>query len=519
MIRFGIAQLRRLSLLAPVILSTTAAAFGQSTQWSPTRPSRPTVTTESNRSSGRASTAGYASGGNSESAIRRAQYTADWQRRPSAATSNSYRSERPAALTAQSHRRAVVASQGSAGSRTVAAQYGIELREGEQLVGQPQMSEGGRAEGNRDVLPVPDGVSSDPMTTTGPRIQGEIVQEGEMLHEGGPYVSGDIFQGEQFQDNGQIGCTDGCASGDCGPGGCGGGCMNCARDEWADPRPCPGCGVFGYHRFGCGRVAACLDNCLGPLIREWSIFAGTQGFKGPIDLGTNGNFGFNEGFNLAGPIIPFPRFGIGYQAGARFTQSDLSGNIFGTNTREQQFLTGGIFHRAYRHRGLQWGVVYDWVSENYYTKNSLAQIRAEISFLTGCGHEIGFLGSQGLKEDTNDLVPNFILRPTDQYNLFYRHTTERGAQGRIFGGVTGQSLGIFGADFRVPMSNRVEFNGGFTYISPDNGQNGGGQQDESWGLGMNIAWFFGRRKDGVHNTPYRPLFNVADNGSLMLDRM
>jgi hypothetical protein len=537
MIRFGIPSLRRFSLVASVVVTTAASAFGQSTQWSPTRPSRQTVLTESNRSAGfsgnggGASNAGYFSSGNSESAIRRAQFTGDWQSRSSAGSSSSTRAP---AYTAQSNRRTTTATYGSrsaggvrntGGTRMVAAQYGIELKDGEQLVGQPEYTEGGRpAAGNADVLPVPDGVSSDPMNTTSPRMQGEVVRDGEMLHEGGVFSDGGVFHDDGYYQDGQIGCTDGiaggCAGGNCG-GGCAGGncggCVGCDRDDWADPFPCPECGVYGYHRIGCGRVAACIHNCLGPLIREWSVFAGAQGFKGPIDLGMNGNFGFHEGFNAAGPLIPFPRFGLGYQVGGNFTQSDLSGNVFGTNTREQHFMTAGLFHRAYRHRGLQWGVVYDWLTENYYTKATLSQIRAEISWLNGCGHEVGFLMTQGIKEDTIDQLPQFILRPADQYNLFYRYTTQSGGQGRIWGGFTGQSLAIFGADFRVPVSNRIDFNGGFNYIIPNDGQNALGQQDESFGLSMSIVWYFGRRKEGVHNTPFRPLFNVADNNSFMLD--
>jgi hypothetical protein len=523
MIRFGIAQVRRLSLFATIVVATTASAFGQSTQWSPTRQSRPTVLTETTRPTGVASSAGYQSGGSSESAIRRAQYTGDWQRRSSSTSSSpstSFRSERPSVLTAQSNRRPVVASRGGSGTHMVAAQYGIELKDGEQLVGQPQMNEGGRPAGNADVLPVPDGVSSGPMTSTGPQFQGEVVREGEMLHEGGVFHEGGVYSDEGYgEDDGHIGCTDGCAGGNCG-GGCGdGNCGNgpCSGDEWGDPFPCSECGVYGYHKIGCGRVAACLHNCLGPLIREWSLFAGAQGFKGPIDLGVNGNFGFHEGFGTGGPLIPFPRFGLGYQVGTSFTQSGLSGNVFGTNTREQHFFTAGLFHRAYRHRGLQWGVVYDYLAENYYTKNSLAQIRAEISFLNGCGHELGVLITQGIREEPNDVFPNLLLRPTDQYNLFYRYTTQQGGQGRIWGGFTGQSLAIFGADFRVPVSNRIDFIGGFNYIIPNDGQAALGQQDESFGISMSMVWYFGRRKEGVHNTPFRPLFNVADNNSFMLD--
>ena len=53
---------------------------------------------------------------------------------------------------------------------------------------------------------------------------------------------------------------------------------------------------------------------------------------------------------------------------------------------------------------------------------------------------------------------------------------------------------------------------------PDAGQNNGGVQDESWGLGMNIVFYFGRPREGIHITPFRPLFNVADNGTMMLER-
>ena len=429
--------------------------------------------------------------------------------------------------------------------------FNVRLAEGEKLVGQPTFSEGGssgsapsasgrsiiqapapKAPSSRnpaggtirsEMIPVPDaGISG--QAGSGPSIEhGKIYnQDGTEYHgrlsaDGQTFIDGDVeldpnFEG--FESGGDAGCTS-CTSGDCGG--------SCQQDEWGDPGRCPECGLYGHHKIGCGRVARCLQNCVGFLFREASIFGGTQGFKGPMDLGVNGNFGFNEGFNLAGALIPFPKHGLGYQVGARWTQSNLSGNVFGSAAREQVFVTAGVFHRAYRGCGPQWGLAYDWATDNYYTKATYAQVRTEASWLTGRGHEFGFWGVFGTKSDDLNFTifgQNFVqtITPTDMYNFFYRYTTQYGGQGRFWGGVTGQNLTILGADFRVPMSNRTDLMGGFNYIMPPSGQDGGGQTDESWGLSMNIVFFFGRAKEGIHNTPYRPLFQVADNNTVMLDR-
>ena len=77
---------------------------------------------------------------------------------------------------------------------------------------------------------------------------------------------------------------------------------------------------------------------------------------------------------------------MGYQAGLRWTQSDLSGNAFNSSTRKQTFGTFGLFHRAYRGFGLQGGVVYDRLEDDFFTTAKLSQIRTEVSFLFGCKH-------------------------------------------------------------------------------------------------------------------------------------
>lgn len=419
-------------------------------------------------------------------------------------------------------------SSGRATTRRLA--YDVELQPGEQLVGETRVVEGGSSTGGKstgelpplraktETVPVPDGISS---RNSGSKSSSAPIREGEIIYEGhGPFPGhdGDMHLDPGFSfEHGEPGFEDGHVGGSCCDG-----CNSCTggrvRDEWADPSQCPDCGYFGYHRPGCGRVAMCLDNCLGPLVREWSIFAGSQGFKGPLDGGLNGNFGFNEGFNLAGPLIPFPRVGLGYQVGARFAHSDLSGTTpFGLNTasRDQSFVTVGLYHRAYRGCGFQFGVAYDWLTDNYVRKTTYGQVRAETSFLHSSGHEIGFYGAFGTK--TNVGQP---FQQADQYNFFYRYTTEFGGQGRVWGGFTGNDAGIFGTDFRVPMSNRFDFVGGFNYIIPNNGNqaNPPGAVQESWGLSLNIVWYVGRGKRGIHNTPFRPLFNVADNNVMMLEQ-
>jgi hypothetical protein len=65
---------------------------------------------------------------------------------------------------------------------------------------------------------------------------------------------------------------------------------------------------------------------------------------------------------------------------------------------------------------------------------------------------------------------------------------------------------------------------GFTYLpAPDDAQlaiPGGGAIDlgafqESWNVGINLVWYPHRHTFGECRSYYRPLFNVADNGSFL----
>lgn len=470
-----------------VVVDSTA--FGQGTQWTPTRSSsRPERGVVADRVE-----------------------PATWQNSPAPTRNDSGVRTVQGTIPLEARSRSSSRSSGN----TQRLSYNVQLKQGERLVGEPTVVESTPPANSlppmrphSEVVPRPDNVSTP--------SYGHYQQDGDVVHDG-LVGQGDIQldPGFSYEDGviheGGGGCTS-CNS-------CNGcddtSCWSSTRDPWADPIRCPECGTFGYHRPGCGRVAMCLDRCLGPLVREWSVFAGSQGFKGPMDNGQNGNFGFNEGFNLAGPVIPFPRCGLGYQVGARFAQSNLSGSGNNTASRDQAFVTAGLYHRAYRNCGFQWGIAFDWLTDNYVQKFTYSQIRAEASLLHVRGHELGFWGAFGTQ--SNLVAP---LVQASQYNLFYRYTTENGSQGRGWIGITGRNEVILGSDFRVPMSNRFDFVGGFNYIVPNNGPQAvpNGAQQESWGLSMNLVWYVGRPRAGIHNTPFRPLFNVADNNVMMLER-
>lgn len=327
---------------------------------------------------------------------------------------------------------------------------------------------------------------------------------------------------------------DGGACNSCGDGSCGGpACCGGPCDPYYEyGRPGLLDGLIGnvFHHPGWCKTK---DGCYEPyswwrpwvFLDESSVFLGTTSFKGPVDAGAgtqNGNFGFQEGFNIAGAFLDW--CGLGYQVGGNFVQSNFHGDFVLTvrpNSRDQQFYTAGLFHRAWYGRGLQYGVVGDWLQDHYYVKYNLAQVRMEISYLFACGHEIGYWGVAANNQVTTT-ASNFPLtitvQPTNMNTLFYRYNFASGSQGRFWVGGAGTKQGVVGADFRVPISNRWDLNGRFNYIIPNAPAGVTGMTQEIWGMSMNLVWYPGRAANGIHNGPYRPLFNVADNSTFMVRR-
>jgi hypothetical protein len=161
---------------------------------------------------------------------------------------------------------------------------------------------------------------------------------------------------------------------------------------------------------------------------------------------------------------------------------------------------------------LQYGVVYDLMHDERQGGNDFDQVRGEISYATGYGRDFGFMfaAQTNARNDGND-----VYQATDQFLLFYRLCGRQGGEFRLFAGFDDDSNGIFGTDLSIPLNNRWSLDGGWTYLHGDN-VGDGASANEGWNIGMSLVWHWGCRAKACHSSPYRPMFNVADNGSMII---
>lgn len=264
--------------------------------------------------------------------------------------------------------------------------------------------------------------------------------------------------------------------------------------------------------FAYGRPWHWMDNM-------W-LFGGVVGFKGPIDQGRNGNFGFQEGINYAMPLS-YHR-SITAQVGVRFTQSNFSGSEMDDETRHQSFFTAGVFRRV--QHGWQLGAAFDWLKDDFYSEADVHQVRAELSWVSSCGNELGFMAAISTADDQpeeNMAAPEEFFEVNDQFAMFLRFPFDNGGGGRIFAGATSDRDGILGADLTVPINARWSLQTAATYLIPQESSGAAeavpGHVGETWGLSIALVWYPGHCPVEGYN-PFRPLFNVADNTSLLVDR-
>jgi len=113
----------------------------------------------------------------------------------------------------------------------------------------------------------------------------------------------------------------------------------------------------------------------------------------------------------------------------------------------------------------------------------------------------------------------FLCRVVDQYAIFYRwHFVDCG-EARLWGGMTDREDGLFGGEFLLPIDDRWSIQGGFNYLIPQEDSLPNGPVQESWNISLNLVWHFGCNGCTSHHSPYRPLFHVVDNGSMMIDQL
>ncbi len=269
--------------------------------------------------------------------------------------------------------------------------------------------------------------------------------------------------------------------------------------------------------------------------RDFTASVGVTSFQNESNLGLNGNYGTNEYLNWSMPF--WNAFGIGWQVGARGVQSNFqrttitdtsTGKSFSTNARDQVFVTTGFFTRAFEGRGLQGGAVYDYLHDSYFDNANVSQLRAETSYVWGY-HELGFWGAFNIGNETSIFGP-VTKTPGEAstenlYTGFYRLQFGDANEWRIWGGATASQAGIVGSSMRAPMSKSWALEGTFTYLIPGRTENFGTLIDgipvtvssapSAWNVSLNVVYYPARRSRRSLASPYRPLFDVADNGSMI----
>jgi hypothetical protein len=323
--------------------------------------------------------------------------------------------------------------------------------------------------------------------STGPIITGEG-------------LSGEVpFGGDVFDAGSHGGCAGGnCEGGDCGP---------------------------------CGQVIDCYP-CLDP--RNLEVWTGVFGFTNPTNRGGSGSFGYSAGLNKGRPLLCFPCSNIGMQFGIAGQFANFDGGTFANgpalantpDTRNQLFLTGGVFRRA--DCGLQGGIVFDYLHDEWYSAADLGQLRGEASWVYPYNHEVGFWFSGSVNGSSQTgrifvggrpVIVNEVWEATDMYAFFYRRRFEEyGGEGRLFGGFTGDGDGLFGSDFFVPLTDNWGIQGGYTYLLPKDENRLVGSADEAWNVAINFVWAPGRGRNCGQSDYNRPLLGVANNGNFIVKR-
>ena len=314
-------------------------------------------------------------------------------------------------------------------------------------------------------------------------VDGPETVDGELVFEGGP--------------------------GGCAGGTCGGGCMGGAGGGSCGP--------------GCTRYIPCPTFTF----RALQISAGVQGFKNGGNRGSDGSFGFQQGLNWSTRFACFD--GLNAQLGFRGVQSDLAGSVLSTDSRNQIFVTAGLFRRV--DWGLQFGAVADFLREDWYTSMNISQIRGEVSWVFPVEHELGFRLTQSSNAQTSPAILNIngvrtarneTWEATDTYLFFYRYESEMmpTAGGEFFIGLSNESDTLIGGSADMPISPWVALQSSATYLIPPNKVPTGGNPGESegWNIGFGLVFYPGGPRNFSFNRYDRPLFNVADNGNFITDR-
>jgi hypothetical protein len=267
--------------------------------------------------------------------------------------------------------------------------------------------------------------------------------------------------------------------------------------------------------------------------RDFTASVGVTAFENEADLGLVGNFGTNEYLNFGMPL--WNAFGIGWQVGVRGTQTGFGTRSVGPNlanqtlidSRNQQFVTTGFYTRAFEGHGLQGGAVFDYLNNTGFIGTAdIKQMRGEISYVWGY-HEFGFWGAanagKGLGFINNTTGRTFENNTIHTYNAFYRVQFGDANEWKVWGGASHEGQGYIGSILRAPMTKSLALEGVFAYLMPGESKSVTDRTNNitatftpmAWNLGINLVYYPRGRSRRSLASPYRPLFDVADNGTMI----
>jgi len=365
-----------------------------------------------------------------------------------------------------------------------------------------------------------------------PIMDGSVIQ-GDIV--GSSYAGGEVIGGPMYDNvihdnviHDNVIYDDGYLGNDCG-------CSDCSSGYDCEIGSVVEGGCCG--RGGCPPGPCWLGN-IGKALRTGEYFGGATAFQSPLftepgqnlpinenNLASDSSFGFYGGFNLG---IPLCRLSCGYlsgQFGIRSVNTNFNGNEFTHEERRQTFVTAGLYRRV--DYGLQFGVVADVLHEEWFTESDVVQIRSDIGWVYQGGHTAGFRYATGVQDDFTQGAFNgneffdFFQTTDDNYRFYYRHMAPWGGWGEGYVGWGEASQTIIGFDIDLPVTDRVSFQSGFTAylnddIAPATGNFQGGNLNEAWNLFVGIS--FKPQGRGWYRSYDRPLFSVADNGTMLVRR-
>jgi hypothetical protein len=276
----------------------------------------------------------------------------------------------------------------------------------------------------------------------------------------------------------------------------------------------------------CDPCPECFWHGLGGLISNADYRVGVQGFKNAMNRDQDGSFGFHGGVNLG---LPLQRLTCGLFSGSlgiNSVQSNFSGSSFTDDNRNQLFVTAALFRRV--DQGLQGGVAYDFLREDWYGDFRVSQLRSELSWVTVQQNTLGFRFMNAQLSDTSVSVLTDVTGAQTilsenwvaarQYRLFFRKSVHDGdGYVEFSAGHTDEKHTIFALDFNTPLRNEVlRFYGGFTYLLPQDTILASTSGQETWNVAMGIQFSPYKRRGYCRFN--QPMFDVADNGTFQVRR-